>query len=203
MPNFENPPNFENRDKKLKDFLDKYFPNSERKQGTTVVINRNEIEDLLIHGFSVENILEQAISRGYTIHGSPYDIETIEPRTPTPTEDSPEEEKQTAIYSTNFPPIALFCAIKSGERANKKTGKESFHTRWGITGEENDERISSCNFAASQEIVDTLDDGWIYFLRIEDTECSGGDFIIREKYVPPVKALVRPKDFKYKIEIIE
>ncbi len=196
------PEKTETEKERIKTLLDEFFsepgsPGRLRTVSETVTIPRDRIEELIETGSTLESVLRVAMLRGYLFHGSPTDVQELEPKTPSPAEGSPEEEFHTGIFSTNFPPIAIFCAIKSGQRAYEKFGTERLHTEWHVQGE--DERTAACRFVASQEIIDTLSEGWIYVLRAEDFTVLGEDFFRSEKYCPPIRVRVKPSDLIHEV----
>lgn len=191
-----------NGEQQLEQFLTAFFPllqsrEREKTAKKTRLINRKELGQLLEKGETMETLLQQIVQRGYFLHGSPYDLEILEPRQAGGIGE--ESKRLKAIYATDSVPMAMFRAIISNERAKKLS--KSAYSGWNAHGE--DERVRSIDFFANQPIIETLGDGYIYVLKGEDfIPSGGGDFIRKEAYVAPAKISVKKEDFTYEIETV-
>lgn len=180
---------------KLDNILNKYF-NPEFRIGSsgTVIIERKDLDSLLKVGFKMDEILQAIVEQGYVLHGSPCNVDLLEPKTATGL--GAAYERLTAVYFTNLAPIALFNAIMP-----KRSYRVKSQTSWEIQGTDL-KHIDFIRFKASENILEELGDGYIYVVSEKDvrlTPCVC-QFISELSCLPFAKLKVRRNDFVYNIE---
>ena len=145
--------------------LNKYFQFENKVENRiTMLIDRRDLNYLLECGFIMDEILQAIIERGYVLHGSPLDINELEPRTATGL--GAAYERLTAVYCTNFAPIALFNAIMP-----KRSTKEKSHTGWYIQGSDF-KNVDVIKFKANENMLDKFGNGFIYALSRKDVKST-------------------------------
>lgn len=198
----ELPKNHENPiEQKRKEFLNNYFPiinESGQKEIITKNIDRQEINKLVEMGIDLENILHEAIKRGYIFHGSPEDLTELEPRQET--KNGPENARLNAVYAIDAEQIAIFCAITSTKRTQEN--QQSYSTGWSTDCDDEGNNVIY-TFRANQAVLDTLDDGFIYAFNKDDfTPNDAGEYVKMNKCKPAVKIPIKVNDFKHEIKLI-
>lgn len=193
-------------------FLNENFPvateNSAEKKGKGhVKIKREEIEKLISFGETTESLFDKIGKRGYLFHGSKSgNIEKLEPRKPIGSGKRLEnlENLQEAIYATDIPAIAIFHAVRGCVKGewSVKAKKEGYRAGWEVIKGNNNDKIS-IKFKANQNVVDDIEDGYVYIFKKQEFEhCCGAQFVKNEKCSPSHIIPVKKEDFQHEIEII-
>lgn len=130
-------------------------------------------------------------------HGSPHLLDVLEPRRANGNPKIPSENLH-AVYATDLPPIAIFCAIKSRERALAYENS-IYHYNWcDMIDKENS--VYTIYFGASSNIINTLGDGYVYILDNDKFTYTDSGFVSPESCVPLASVKVGKSDLNYPIK---
>lgn len=168
------------------------------KHGDGSVVERNEIFKF-IEGKNLESFLEDIVSLGFVIHGSPNFFEEVKPHKAKDDKGTPENE-HFAIYATDLPAIAIYMSIVSGDKISKQ--QKSIHWGAGVRLVDN-KRVPY--FSADQDLSSVMDSGYLYLFKREDFS-PVSDHELEEQFVShePLKPILvirtEPSDFNYPID---
>ncbi len=170
------------------------------KEGSTLEFGDEFLAKLDREGVAVEDVLGKLVEHGIIFHGSDKKIPVLQPRQAY--DHYRMTGRQVAVYATDTPEIAIFCAIRSRERASKIS--RDVRSTYGVTSNEK-------KFTASRAYLETLADGYVHLLpkgkfkpvirHIDKVYFDHPmEFLSRQELVPLATIKVRPKDFRYPIE---
>jgi hypothetical protein len=130
--------------------------------------------------------LKGLVRKGYVLHGAVYKQKILKPT-------KQFDYIKKVLCFTNIPEVAIFHAISSHQRAGKHSNSHY--------------DLEKMKFYATKNIIDTIDNGYIYAVKKENlipSKKRGRDWEwISYHSIKPEKIIkVSPKDFKLKIKII-
>lgn len=137
---------------------------------------------------------ELSLSKKYVFHGSSRENNILKPQKAN--DKVKESGNRKAIYLTNSPVLAIFCALAGGIEGmrERRNSINEIHSERGI--EYQDIKL----LVSHPELI--KDEGYVYVCKRNGLDYENGEFLSYEPLKPEMVIKVKRSDLKYNIEKI-